>query len=284
MELIDAQTHAPDIEWIPADHASIVAETAVRMCVLAMDSVGVDRALLHVRPEFCRSAAALAPDRFRSVVLLDPTEGPLPSAIPARATDCLEETVGELVETAGVVGIRILLGNVGDPSDKMLTPEQSGPLVQVARSLGLPVCGLALGRPVAIGAVAREHPDVTFVVDHLALMTVGLAGRADVGLLAELPAVLELSCLPNVTVKLSGLPRLSRVAFPYSDVWPVVRQVIEAFGVERTMWGSDHTHDPSHSYADSLAVFRDSSELTEVDKAWIFGRSLRRAFPLAWPS
>jgi predicted TIM-barrel fold metal-dependent hydrolase len=52
-------------------------------------------------------------------------------------------------------------------------------------------------------------------------------------------ALLALAATGRVTVKLSGMVKCSRRGYPYPDAWPYVEALLEAFGVERCVWGSD---------------------------------------------
>jgi hypothetical protein len=63
------------------------------------------------------------------------------------------------------------------------------------------------------------------------------------GALSEFGEVIEpllaLSDLSNVAVKLSALPCLMRPGDSFDDLAPFIRSVVDAFGAERSMWGSD---------------------------------------------
>ena len=88
---------------------------------------------------------------------------------------------------------------------------------------------------------------------------------------------------------------LSREPYPHRDLWPRLHPVIEAFGPERLMWGSDYTRlrmgvgttdrGPREEwgglYSDAVNYLRDTSELSEADKATIFAGTIRRV--LEWP-
>ena len=53
-----------------------------------------------------------------------------------------------------------------------------------------------------------------------------------------------LSCLGlliarQVHIKLSAFFRVSRQPWPYMDARPAIRRLVDAFGAERCMWGTD---------------------------------------------
>ena len=58
---------------------------------------------------------------------------------------------------------------------------------------------------------------------------------------AELPQLLALAEFDNVSVKISGAGTLSREAFPFTDIREPVYRILDSFGVERCMWGTDWT-------------------------------------------
>ena len=99
---------------------------------------------------------------------------------------------------------------------------------------------------------------------------------------------------PNVAIKFSGAPTLSLRPYPHADIWPHLHKLIDAFGPNRLMWGSDFTRlrwapltlDPGPRegwflYSDSLNYLRDTDEVSDSDKAAIFAGTIRRL--LRWP-
>jgi predicted TIM-barrel fold metal-dependent hydrolase len=277
---VDAQIHAHGF-GLGTTVAAITASevrTALAGCIESMDAAAVDAAVLHYRPELCRAAFQTHPDRFRSVILFDPRQTRSLTGVPVTSLDDLDATVNDLQLTAGLVGLRVLLGNAGDPAGEMLAEPDCVPIIDVARARALPVCLLALGRPDVIARIARANPDVTFVVDHLGLLTTTLADRHGVDPLAALPHVLGLATFGNVVVKLTGLPRLSRRPYPFVDIWPTIQTFVDTFGPDRLMWGSDYTHDPEHLYPESKQFLFEALELGEQGWASILNGTARRVF------
>jgi 2-polyprenyl-6-methoxyphenol hydroxylase-like FAD-dependent oxidoreductase len=69
------------------------------------------------------------------------------------------------------------------------------------------------------------------------------------------------------------------------DMLPLLRKVIDAFGVERVMWASDYTqsrNETGYSWAHTLHYLLDSDQLSETEKEWLLGRSVRQV--LRWPA
>jgi len=164
-----------------------------------------------------------------------------------------------------------LVGSAADPSDAQLAIPfiriGGGAAAAFFLALGLP--GLCAG----LGEVARRHPTLRLIIDHLAL-PIGLTGP---DALAGLPEVLALSRFPNVAVKASALPCHSARPYPFADLHHAIHQVYDAFGPLRMFWGSDWTRLPC-AYGENLALFtHELPFLTEADKAAILGEAL-----LAW--
>ena len=145
--------------------------------------------------------------------------------------------------------------------------------------------------------VAERHPGLTMIIDHLGLSQSPVSPPRDEPW-DKLDGLLGLAQYPNVHVKLCGVPLLSSRAYPYPDVWPYLHQVFEAFGPERVLWASDFTRmrwlptlqvkDTPYApfkdwkyYSDCLNFLRDTNEISESDKEWVFGKTVRRV--LRWP-
>lgn len=83
-------------------------------------------------------------------------------------------------------------------------------------------------------ALVDLAPNVSFVLDHCGVPDV----RRD-GFTAWREPVSRIAERPNVTVKLSGLPAYGREAWTLEDLRPYFAHVVEAFGFDRMVWGSD---------------------------------------------
>jgi predicted TIM-barrel fold metal-dependent hydrolase len=100
--------------------------------------------------------------------------------------------------------------------------------------LSFDVCVLARQLPVALNLASR-CPAVAFVLDHCGVPDV--KGQALDPWRAHIS---ELSRLPNVSCKISGLVAYANPAnWQNEDLRPYVDHVIESFGWDRVMFGSD---------------------------------------------
>jgi predicted TIM-barrel fold metal-dependent hydrolase len=124
----------------------------------------------------------------------------------------------------------------------------------------------------------RRNPDTQIVVDHL-----GLVQPHKPPVPAEpwtdLPKVLALAKLKNAAIKISGACTLSHAPFPYEDIWDPVGRIIDAFGIDRCMWGTDWTRAVKFlSYAQGVDAFRVTDRISQSDKAKLMGGTLARIY------
>ena len=96
---------------------------------------------------------------------------------------------------------------------------------------------------------------------------------------ADLPKLLALAQYANVRVKISGACTMSHLPFPYDDIWDPVLRIIDAFGLNRCMWGTDWTRTIGMlTYEQGVAPFRDTRRLSESDKAALMGGTLQKVY------
>ena len=127
----------------------------------------------------------------------------------------------------------------------------------------------------------RRFPGLRVVLDHC------LNLRAGPRLEATLEAVLRLAAHPHLHAKLTFLPTGSATGYPCEDMHDACLRVIEAFGAERCVWGSDFPCElwtPRVSYAEHLRIFTDDLPLDVPSRAAILGgTAIRLWFPDAAP-
>jgi len=120
---------------------------------------------------------------------------------------------------------------------------------------GLAVCPLINPADIPnIDALCKKHPDTTVVVDHFA--RIGVNGKIKPN---DLEMLCRLARFRNTYVKTSAFYALGKKKPPYDDLIPMIRKVVDSFGPERLMWGSDCPYQVQgdHNYESSLAVIRD---------------------------
>jgi predicted TIM-barrel fold metal-dependent hydrolase len=90
-----------------------------------------------------------------------------------------------------------------------------------------------------------------------------------------------MAVFPNLHVKISGPGMFTNgVTFLHARQW--IRDVIQIFGVERTVYGSNFPLEKLHaSYADFFAVYRTvMSEYTEAEQRKVFHDNAARFYRL----
>lgn len=83
--------------------------------------------------------------------------------------------------------------------------------------------------------LAQRAPDVQFILDHC-----GVPDVAGKGLDPWRAHITEIAKLPNVAAKVSGIVAYARADWTTADLRPFVEHIIESFGWDRVVWGSDH--------------------------------------------
>lgn len=120
--------------------------------------------------------------------------------------------------------------------------------------------------------IAAENPDLSVVVDHMAWPDETTA--ADEGPWANFEQVADRE---NVHVKVSSLPRSAASKFPYSDLHDYVRNLVDWFGPERLLLGSDYPWmDDWAGYGDCLRWVEEVEFLSARDLSWLSYRSFER--------
>jgi predicted TIM-barrel fold metal-dependent hydrolase len=270
MPIIDAQVHAyernhPGRPW----HAVLTGPAHVTGDEMVA-AAGVDGAILVSPFTMYRYDASYAlevhnrhPGRFALVKPVDP------------ANPAIAEVIAEWKRTPGTVGIRMLLVRGGyseDPAD----PGLNRVLAEASR-LSLPVNLHIAGRIDQGIELIRRNPDTQIIVDHLGLVQPEPPVPADAW--AELPKVLTLAKHRHVAIKITGVCTLSHEPFPYRDIWDGVCRVIDAFGIDRCMWGTDWTRAVKFlDYVQGADAFRLTDRISQSDKAKLMGGTLARIY------
>lgn len=87
--------------------------------------------------------------------------------------------------------------------------------------------------PNEVISLARRHPDVRILVDHMLLF------HGDSEPFRQWHEILGMASAPNLFMKMSNFPEVARDPFPYDSLHARIREAFETFGPERLMWGSN---------------------------------------------
>ncbi|MGZ6799083.1 MAG: amidohydrolase family protein [Mycobacteriaceae bacterium] len=271
--IIDAQVHVyepnhPGRPWtgrLPGPDSM----TGDQM-ISAMDSAGVDKALIVSSWAFYDGDASYAAEVFRAhserFRIIAPVNPYLDGAV---------EAVTAWGETPGSVGIRLMPTVIDgfDPADPRVRA-----VVRAAEAEGFPICVYCPGRLDFLRDLASLYPDTRFVLDHLGLAQ-PFAPPPPPEPFAEIGTVLDLARFDNVFVKVSGAATLSHRPFPFDDLWEPLQRYFDAFGIQRCLWGTDWTRAVELvSYPDAVTAFKEHLPLSSHEKAELMGGVLAKLF------
>lgn len=242
-------------------HVGLLKYEPVESLLHMMNTYGVDKAVFiqnagNTDNQYMHDSMAAHPGRFQSAMIVPP------------------EDDGTLVRSwaeKGIVGIRLPLESRANAPD---------PLAQwrAAADLGL-VVSAPSRVPALLGDPFREvldaFPDLQIVIEHL-----GGVGRNAEPPYADFKEALKLAERPNLTIKMPGFGEICEVPLPFDPIPPLPDMVVEAFGPDRVMWGSDYPPvSGREGYGNSLSVVREYfAKLGEEEQAAIFGGTALRVW------
>ncbi|MEU6673733.1 amidohydrolase family protein [Streptomyces sp. NPDC046925] len=190
------------------------------------------------------------------------------------------DTLARLRQLPGgrhLVGIRHQVQGEPDPQ-WLLRPDVRRGLAAVgAAGLAYDLVVLPHQLPACVEA-ARDHPGLTFVLDH--------AGKPPIasGTLEPWAAdIRSLAALPNTVCKLSGLvTEADRGTWTVDDLRPYADTVLEAFGPDRLMFGSDWpVCTLAATYAEVVDAARElTGSLSESERTSVFAGTATRVYRL----
>lgn len=127
--------------------------------------------------------------------------------------------------------------------------------------------------------ILERHPNLRLLVSHLGLPPAAEGSMTEGSAHQRLESVNALAGFPGVCVKLSGFYALTVPGYdyPHRNAWPYVAALIESFGVQRLLWGSDFS--PSLelvSFPQTIGLLALMPFLTDKDRAQIEGTNLLR--------
>ena len=247
----------------PEDLAPLAARAGVNRTILVQT-----RSSLDETREFL--ATAFANDFVAGVVgwvdLTDPA---------------VAEAIAELADGPGgtsLVGIRHQVHDEPDPAWLLRGEVDRGIATVGAAGLVYDLLVRPRELPAALESV-RAHPDVAFVIDHLAKPPIR-AGELEPWLSLMRP----FGELDNVACKVSGLvTEADWHDWKVNDLRPFVDAALEIFGADRLMFGSDW---PvcllAATYADVVEAARSATaELSSDEHDELFGGTARRVYGLS---
>jgi predicted TIM-barrel fold metal-dependent hydrolase len=118
----------------------------------------------------------------------------------------------------------------------------------------------AAGLP-EVDRMCGKFPDTPVIIDHLA--RVGVDGTVRD---RDVDALCDLAKHKRVMVKVGAFYALGKKCPPYTDLAPMVRKVVKAFGANRCMWESDCPFQVvDHEYLNSFNLVRKRLDFLGAD-------------------
>jgi predicted TIM-barrel fold metal-dependent hydrolase len=191
---------------------------------------------------YIADSVARFPDRFVGHGLIDPLDSN--NAAVAR----------HWIKERGLVGFRF--HPMYYPDQKVLVrPENAALWEELAASDAVVQFHTFANDADQIATIATRYPAMRLIIDHMGYP------RVDEPFAAFAPIV-ELSRFDNVVFKLSDVKGRSKVEFPFIDVHPFIKSLLDAFGVHRTIWGTGYPghHRMKHQWlplADEIRLIRE---------------------------
>jgi predicted TIM-barrel fold metal-dependent hydrolase len=248
--------------WLPERH-----QTAEKL-LASMDASGVDQAVLvqyaSVHGYDCSyviDTVAAHPERFVAVCAIDPVS----QEAPQHMTGWVDR---------GAAGLRIAAPGGSDKGPGWV---ENDAIWRAASDLAVPLCvhfmvaTQAAGVPV-LRRMMERYADVTVVLDHVANPAWG-DGAPSYGL----GPVLAMSHL-KLVLKFATI-NLERLHAANVDASTALRVILDTFGAERVIWGSDAPNTPG-VYGDMVEMMERLLEsVSASERASILGGTAQRVYP-----
>lgn len=231
-----------------------------------MDQAGVDRALLvqassayGFENAYVADGAEAFPQRFSSVCIIDMT-----------APDAAD-TLTYWVKARGVRGIRLF--TTPNPEAPWLDDPSTFPVWERTRELGIPMAIQTNTRHLPrIHKLLQLFPEIRVAFDHLGGVYLEPPGPAA-------QALLDLAAFPNVYAKFSTVNfyAAEKAGISYEAYF---RPIIDKFGPNRMMWGSNYPNTYDRPYQAMVELARGAlSFLNSKDQDAVFGGTALALWP-----
>ena len=268
---IDAHTHLfsldtaryplanPDSDYQP------VLEGSATLLKQRLDEAGIDRALT-ITTGFYGWDNSYAMDQLKGNeswlavgVLVDPASKEAPRA--------LDSLVAQ-----GACGLRIQRHLF---YHQALDDSVSTPLWRKAADLDLTVdINATVEEYDSVRRRVQEFPDTRFVLDHCGYVSGALRPE-----LNTVKPALDLARFPNVYAKITFLPLASETAYPFKDVHWMASELMNGFGAERCLFGTNYPaeqYSPNASMKNMAELFRNHLDMTVEQRRLVMGGTAAR--------
>ncbi len=258
---------APNFTSKPKAHGNAELQLA------DMDANGVDKTVLVQTSfstwdnEYVAASAIKYPDRFVSMGLVDPMD----ARNSAQAVYWMDERQ--------IQGFRFHPQYYSDV-DILKRPENDAMFKAIEQREGIVQIHNRPEHAHQLDYVAAKYPGITFLIDHMMYPEPNMAPNWD-----QYKPVLALASHENVLMKISDIHNRSESdQHPFADMHDVIKMAIDAFGIDRVMWGTGYPgyHRVEHgwlSLADELKLVREGFDwLSQEERDRYLGENAMRVW------
>lgn len=285
MTLVDSHVHAwgPDREEYPWQETILPpgweGAYTYESLVADMDRANVDEAVVVTTPLYGRgpdannytlAAIDAHPNRLWGVGLIE--------LFPDDPSDA-GANVQRLASEDRILGVRMhaALEYAESPSDlnpsaNWILNNRLNPVFDTAAEMDIAVFLFPKAQQLGmVKELAKRHLDTQFIVDHMVWPDETTA--PDAAPWADFEAV---ATCDNVAVKVSSVPRSAEEPWPYADIHSYVINLVEWFGAERLMLGSDYPWMNNWAtYEECLSWLDEVDQLSKRDRRYLRYQAFR---------
>ncbi len=301
--LLDTHAHLIADDWdtyrarpftpdLPVPERPAFTVTAEDLLAL-MDLHGVDHACLVQRGHvygydnsYILDSARRFPGRFHPIVILDTQDPATP------------DTYRRMVQNDGVAGFRMANSRPWILDTGWMSSPTAMKIWQACAELGTPMTIIVFDNQLSyvlplIKLIAGKFPELAIILDHGA-MPYGMsqyevALREQAGETVTMPpppdygiegTIAIFADVPNVYFKITeiNMERLVKAGVPAAGL---IRRMVDVFGPDRLVWGSDVGQSMLWDYATKIAMAREAAgELSEGEKCKFLHDNAARIYRL----
>jgi L-fuconolactonase len=249
-------------------HTDWVRDMPAETLLQLMDEAGIDRAMAvqaygayEYDNSYAAQSALLFQDRLVSVCIVDPLHPEAPAQL------------AHWVKERGVRGLRLFA--LTQPDSEWIDDPRTFPLWEAAALMAIPVCVCLKFRQVSRLRVALERfPSVPVALDHL-----GAPRLAEGPPYETARPLFELARFPNLYLKFSSVSLYS-AASGKSTPGEFFRRLLDIFGPDRLMWGSNFPATYDRGLKEQLGLAREElSFLSEEVRRKLFAGNSQAMWP-----
>lgn len=257
--------------WMPGRTAHLDTPIGYEDIRRMMAEAGVHRQILIPpswegdRADYSLEAAAKYPDQFAIM-----------GRVPLQQPDAGRRILETWKAQPGMLGVRLTFHHAWD--QEWFTDGTADWFWPLAERLAIPVMMNVPTVLPEVAKVAARHPNLKLIIDHMGR----LRGMKDETF--KLDKTIALARYPNVHVKLTLIQECTTDSYPYKNIQPEIRRLIDAFSPRRSFWGTDLSvllSRTKSTYRQAVTFFTQEMGYSDGDLEWIMGRAISECLP--WP-